>query len=96
MSKDTDALATEPSGELVGISRISPELSRTMREYAEKEFHQDKLQLPMDYDTGALVHAGRHMPISCQVVPDLVWAEIDDPSHLERAQHDLSQACVKA
>ena len=33
--------------------------------------------------------AGRQMPISCPVVPDLVWAEIDDSSHLERARREV-------
>ncbi len=84
MSKDPDALGADPSGELVGISRISSELFRYMREYAEMEFHQDNLRV--DYETDALVHAGRQMPVACPVISDLVWGEIDDPSHLERAR----------
>ena len=87
MSKDTDALGAEPSGEMVGISRISSELSRALREYAEQEPYQEKLV--MDYETGTLVHAGRHMPICCPIVPDLIWAEIDDAAHLEHARSTI-------
>ena len=39
MSKDVDALGATPRGELVGITRISSELSRYMHEYAAMELH---------------------------------------------------------
>ncbi len=94
MSKDADALGADPSGELVGITRISPELFRYMREYAEMEFHQDNLRV--DYETDALVHAGRQMPIICPVIDDLIWAEIDDPAHLERARRTVYPALAAA
>ena len=87
MSKDADALGAEPSGELVGISRISPELFRCMIDYAEMEFHQGNLRV--DYETDALVHAGRQLPVSCPVVADLLWGEIDDASHLERVRERI-------
>ena len=29
------------------------------------------------------------MPIVCPVIDDLIWAEIDDPSHLERARQTI-------
>ena len=87
MSKDTDELGAEPSGELVGISRISAELSLVLREYAEQEAYPDMLS--MAYETGALVHAGRHMPIRCPLVPDLIWSEIDDASQLEHARSKI-------
>ena len=84
MSKDLDVFSSDPSGELVGITRISPALFRFMLEYAEREFNQDNLRV--DYETDALVYAGRKMSIMCPVIDDLVWAEIDDSEHLERAQ----------
>jgi 2-aminoethylphosphonate-pyruvate transaminase len=87
MSKDTDALGAEPSGELVGISRISAKLSLVLREYAEQVAYQDMLS--MAYETGGLVHAGRHMPIRCPIVPDLIWSEIDDASQLEHARSKI-------
>lgn len=87
MSKDADALGADPSGELVGISRISPELFRYMREYAEMEFHADNLHV--SYEEDALVYAGRQMPVPCPVIDDLLWGEIDDPSHLERVKNSI-------
>ena len=39
-----------------------------------------------DYETDCLVAAGQQIPIACPVVPDLVWSEIDDADHLERAR----------
>jgi len=87
MSKDADALGADPSGELVGITRVSPELFRYMREYAEMEFHQDNLYV--DYETDALVHAAQKIPVSCPLVDDLIWTEIDDPSHLQRARETV-------
>jgi hypothetical protein len=32
------------------------------------------------------VAAGRERPIACPLVPDLLWGEIDDSSHLERVR----------
>jgi len=94
MSKDADALGAEPSGELVGISRISPELFRCMIEYAQAEFHEGNLLV--DYETDALVHAGRQLPISCPVIADLLWGEIDDPAHLERVRERVYPQLVAA
>jgi len=94
MSKDADALGADPSGELVGISRISPELFRYMREYAEMEFHADNLHV--SYEEDALVHAGRQMHVPCPVVADLLWGEIDDASHLERVREMVYPAICAA
>ena len=87
MSKDADALGADPAGELVGISRISPELFRYMREFAEMEFHAGNLHV--SYEEDALVHAGRQLPVPCPVVADLLWGEIDDPAHLERVRNSV-------
>ena len=38
------------------------------------------------YETDALVAAAALTPVYCLLVPDLVWAEIDDYAHLERAR----------
>ncbi|MFT4591477.1 MAG: choline kinase [Gammaproteobacteria bacterium] len=87
MSKDASALGADPAGELVGISLISPELFRYMLEYTETELRQENLKV--DYETDALVHAGRQMPVACPVVVDLIWSEIDDSTHLERARQSI-------
>jgi 2-aminoethylphosphonate-pyruvate transaminase len=83
MSKRRDDLGTGVAGELVGISRISAALYARMCSIAEQAFARS---LKYDYETDCLVAAGRERPIACPVVPDLVWGEIDDPSHLARAR----------
>ena len=83
MSKDREALGSGVAGELVGISKISAALYARMCGIAERAF---ATSLRYDYETDCLVAAGREQPIACPVVPDLVWGEIDDPSHLARAR----------
>lgn len=69
-------------GELVGITRVSPPLLDAMVAAAEARFRET---LRMEYEQ-ALVAAARTVPVDCLLVPDLVWAEIDDAQHLERAR----------
>lgn len=83
MSKDRAALGPGVTGELVGISRISAPLYARMCGIAERAF---ATSLKYDYETDCLVAAGRERPIACPLVPDLVWGEIDDPSHLARVR----------
>jgi 2-aminoethylphosphonate-pyruvate transaminase len=83
MSKHRDALGPAVAGELVGISKISAGLFLRMCALAERAF---TTSLKYDYETDCLVAAGREQGISCPVVPDLVWGEIDDPSHLARVR----------
>ena len=83
MSKQPDALGGPPAGELVGISKISAELFRRMCVIADRAF---ATSLHFDYETDCLVAAARERPIVCPVVADLVWGEIDDPSHLARVR----------
>ncbi len=83
MSKQAAALGGPPAGELVGISKISAELFQLMCVIAERAFASS---LRFDYETDCLVAAGRERPIACPVVADLVWGEIDDPSHLARVR----------
>jgi len=82
MSKDRNKLGSI-AGELVGISKISGDLYRLMNHLASKRFDES---LHYDYETDCLVAAAQSWEISCPVVADLVWAEIDDPDHLERAR----------
>ncbi|MBM4222063.1 MAG: phosphocholine cytidylyltransferase family protein, partial [Gammaproteobacteria bacterium] len=86
MSKQVAALGSPPAGELVGISKISADLFRLMCTIAERAF---VTSLHFDYETDCLVAAGRERPIVCPVVADLVWGEIDDPSHLARARQTV-------
>ncbi|MEO8444849.1 MAG: phosphocholine cytidylyltransferase family protein, partial [Gammaproteobacteria bacterium] len=86
MSKDRTALGPGVAGELVGISRISMGLYGRMCAIAARAF---ATSLRYDYETDCLVAAGREQPIACPVIPDLVWGEIDDPSHLARARETV-------
>ena len=82
MSKDRSVLG-QISGELVGIAKISRELFSKILENAEELFRDS---LHKDYETDGLVNAGRGYPVYGHLVEDLLWAEIDDAKHLERAR----------
>jgi choline kinase len=86
MSKDPDKLGGDAAGELVGISKISAELFEIMCRIAADAITRSR---HFDYETDGLVQAGRERPIACPLVPDLVWSEIDDPAHLERARTEI-------
>ena len=86
MSKRREALGPGVAGELVGISKISAGLYARMCAIAERAF---ATSLKFDYETDCLVAAGREQPIACPVIPDLVWGEIDDPSHLARVRETV-------
>jgi 2-aminoethylphosphonate-pyruvate transaminase len=86
MSKQAAALGGAPAGELVGISKISAGLFRLMCAIAERAF---ATTLRFDYETDCLVAAGRERAIACPVLADLVWGEIDDPSHLIRVRETV-------
>ncbi len=83
MSKDRALLGDEPAGELVGISKISQSLFTAMIDFSTSEF---KKSLLIDYETDALVSCAKNNNIDCLLIPDLVWAEIDDYTHLQRAK----------
>jgi 2-aminoethylphosphonate-pyruvate transaminase len=83
MSKDRAQLGPEIAGELVGITKVSLPFLRVLLSYAESRFRET---LRVDYETDGLVHAAHERPLPCKLVPGLVWAEIDDPEHLERAR----------
>jgi len=86
MSKDKSQLGDKPSGELVGIVKFSPKLFACMQRHAKDHFMHS---LFYDYETDALVAAGKEINIDCLVLEDLVWAEIDDAVHLKRAKDEI-------
>ena len=86
ISKNRESLGSEISGELVGISRISSLLFSVMLETAEQRFSTTR---HVDYEIDCLVAAARVIPISCPVVEDLIWCEIDDETHLARARNEV-------
>ncbi|MDP6674665.1 MAG: phosphocholine cytidylyltransferase family protein [Gammaproteobacteria bacterium] len=86
MSKDRSVLTGPVAGELVGITKISTPLFALMREIAAQAF---TASLHFDYETDCLVAAGERRPICCPLIADLVWTEIDDPGHLQRAREQI-------
>ena len=84
MSKQREQLQSEIAGELVGISKISVTLYEAMCAYAGEYFKENN-SLHLDYETDAMVAAGRSVPIHCVTVDDLLWSEIDDAAHYQRA-----------
>ncbi len=83
MSKDRAVLGASIAGELVGITKVSQPFLREMLAVGERLFRET---LKVDYELEGLVQAARARPMPIHLVPDLVWAEIDDLHHLERAR----------
>ncbi len=94
MSKDVASLggAHSVTGELVGICKIAPALFKSMSGIAETAFASS---LFFDYETDCLVATGRDYKIYCPVIEQLLWAEIDDRSHLMRAENQIYPAIVR-
>jgi 2-aminoethylphosphonate-pyruvate transaminase len=72
-------------GELVGITKISYATFQRMCSFAEKEFPA-KPKLDYEY---ALVGVTRSTNIMVKKIADYVWCEIDDETHLRRAEKDI-------
>lgn len=81
LSKQRHLLGPSVLGELVGITRISAALYRQMLAYSASQFPHTKY---LDYEQ-ALVAACTVVPVHCHLERDLLWAEIDDETHLNRA-----------
>jgi 2-aminoethylphosphonate-pyruvate transaminase len=86
ISKNRESLGSEVSGELVGISKISSSLFSVMLETAEQRFSTTR---HVDYEIDCLAAAAQVVPISCPLVEDLIWCEIDDETHLARARNEV-------
>jgi 2-aminoethylphosphonate-pyruvate transaminase len=82
MAKDRSRLGPGIEGELVGISKISADLFGAYLETAEGLFEKT---LKVEYEA-VLTAAASGRPIPCLLVPELLWAEIDDENHLLRAR----------
>lgn len=81
LSKNPDILENI-TGELVGISRISPDMFNAMIRYAAAHFEQT----PMLYYEDCINGITDEMPVFHHKVDDLIWAEIDTPAHLQRVE----------
>jgi choline kinase len=82
LSKDKAALA-ERSGELVGLTRVSADLGRTLHE-GFRAFVRGNGHERMAYDTDALSGAAARHEIGFCLVDDLVWGEVDDAAQQRR------------
>jgi len=78
-------------GELVGISKISIEMFQAMVEYSELYFRND---LKLEYESCINASVGEAEVLFCKV-NDLLWAEIDNESHLLRARRLLPKIIEK-
>lgn len=92
MSKDKTRLGPGIAGELVGITKVSRELFAHMIANAELTFART---LRMDYETDCLVNVAQHHPVYYHLIPDLLWSEIDDAAHLERARGKIYPAIAR-
>ena len=93
MSKHRECLGAEISGEFVGVCKISRSLFAVMIDAATRHFGATR---HMAYETDCLVAAARLVKVSCLVVEDLIWCEIDDETHLARARIQIYPAVRKA
>jgi len=83
-SKHREELTGEPLGEWVGISRLSATSLAAIGAGSA-------VSLPDlgDYED-AVVAISRRGAVSCVLVPDLVWGEIDDPRQLEAVRRTVA------
>ena len=84
MSKNMDEL-NSVYGELVGISKISYGAFGALCRWAEANV---ELARKRDYEF-ALNSIARDVPIAIKKIDDLLWVEIDDESHLQRARNNI-------
>lgn len=84
MSKQKNQLSPQHiEGEFVGISKI------TLTDYCDliKQLEQDHALLQFGhYDEQGLVAIAQKSEIFCLKIPDLLWSEIDNDTHLKRAK----------
>lgn len=84
MSKKKEELKNT-YGELVGISKISYSAFQKLCLWAEANRDDTKVR---DYEY-CLSQLARTVPIKIKKVEDLLWVEIDDESHLNKAIHTI-------
>ena len=92
ISEDRKSLGVEVPGEMVGISKISLSLFSTMLDTVEERF---RVTRHLGYEMDWLISAARDVPISCPLVDDLVWCEIDDETHYAHARDKIYPLVAK-
>lgn len=90
MSKSMDEL-DHVSGELVGIVKVSRPVGRALGaafgRFVERHGHGR-----MAYEMDALVEVARDHDIRVELVPDLLWGEVDYESHYRRVRDEIHPA----
>ena len=85
MSKNGAAL-NAIEGELVGISKLSVEGLQVMCKFAQQRYEEKDYSIHYE---DAMVGASASCNFFVKVVDDLAWCEIDDQTHLDRAQNSI-------
>jgi choline kinase len=84
MSKKLEELNTKwILGEFVGITKISFDAYQQLLKVYENK--TDVLQ-NAHYETDGLVELAKYIDLQCLKIPELIWCEIDDFSHWQRAK----------
>ena len=91
MSKQyADIDASHCIGEFVGISKLSLKAYQSFLSLAE----QDQTLLHNGcYEEHGLTRLSQQFPITCIKIENLIWCEIDDLSHLNRAKNLYNKIC---
>ena len=82
ISKDKKSL-TSIVGEFIGVSKFSDDFYLKLIQTAEEGFESNVL---ISYDMDCLVTAAEKNPLGFLKIENLLWAEIDDVSQLNKAQ----------
>ncbi|MAD47908.1 MAG: sugar nucleotidyltransferase [Gammaproteobacteria bacterium] len=82
MSKDLSKLEGSYTGEFVGISKISLDFFKEIMNFFNKSSDRKKLS----YEEDAFVECAKKIKIKCLHLKKLLWSEIDDEYHLNKAR----------
>lgn len=85
LSKDRNARDAAPLGEHIGIVRVSRDLRAAAMATADAMLNVNPLA---PYEDWLVAQVGR-VPVSCLLIEDLVWAEIDNQDMLDRVLLDV-------
>ena len=84
MSKQMDKLnQAQVLGEFVGINKLSLQDYQRLIQLLDNDPH---LLHSGNYEEDGLVELSKHAPIYCLKMSDLLWCEIDNLDHLQRAK----------
>lgn len=70
-------------GELVGVTKVSQQLYKIMLD------EYDKSDIEQYHYENTIIDAAKKKVVGYKKVEDIIWAEIDDESHLERVKRDI-------